>query len=264
MPFGPSDDETIWEYLHRADLELWSAGTPAHPVLVIDQFEEVFTLGERVPELVRAFRDDLGDLVENRIPVEIAARDDDPNLALRSHEYKLAHLPARGLPAGARGLASAHPIARSLPGAALPLRTGAAVEAVRGPAADLMTTVLARRIVDFIAGENIDGSLPDTTAGPNRPTGGHPSDVEPALLSLFCRELNEERKRQGKARFDDELIEGAKSNVLSNYYTSCVRDLPEHVAHFIEFELISRSGFRNSYAREDAVPSHLSEGSSRS
>ena len=50
--------------------------------------------------------------------------------------------------------------------------------------------------------------------------------MEPALLSLFCRELNEERKRRGQEHFDEQLVEDAKSDILSNYYSSCVRDLP--------------------------------------
>ena len=45
----PSDDESLWEYLHGKDFELWSAQNyPLTPVIVLDQFEELFTLGERV------------------------------------------------------------------------------------------------------------------------------------------------------------------------------------------------------------------------
>jgi len=45
----PSADESLWEFLHRADLELWSAQNYLlTPVVVLDQFEELFTLGERV------------------------------------------------------------------------------------------------------------------------------------------------------------------------------------------------------------------------
>ena len=37
------------------------------------------------------------------------------------------------------------------------------------------------------------------------------------------------------------------------------RSAAERVAEFIESELITEKGFRNSYAREDAVPSRLTE-----
>ena len=59
--------------------------------------------------------------------------------------------------------------------------------------------------------------------------------------------------------FDEQLVEDAKRDILSNYYSSCVGDLPPHVAEFIEAELITEKGFRDSYAREDAVPSHLTD-----
>ena len=76
---------------------------------------------------------------------------------------------------------------------------------------------------------------------------------------MFCRELNEERKRRGQDRFDERLVEDAKRDILSNYYSSCVRDMPESVSRFIESELITEKGFRNSYIREDAVPAHLTD-----
>ena len=94
-PMLPSDDESLWEYLHRMNFELWSARNyPLTPVIVLDQFEELFTLGERVPDLVDTFRNELGDLVENRIPADLATRiDNDEAVAsrfnLRSHNYKL-------------------------------------------------------------------------------------------------------------------------------------------------------------------------------
>ena len=71
----PSEEESVWEYLHRAGFELWSAQNyPLTPVIVLDQFEELFTLGEQVPGRVDDFRDELGDLAENRITPDLAAR----------------------------------------------------------------------------------------------------------------------------------------------------------------------------------------------
>jgi len=73
----PADEESLWEYLHRTDFELWSAQNyPLTPVIVLDQFEELFTLGKQVPGLVDDFRDELGDLAENRIPTDLCSRID--------------------------------------------------------------------------------------------------------------------------------------------------------------------------------------------
>ena len=83
--------------------------------------------------------------------------------------------------------------------------------------------------------------------------------------AFFARELNEERKRRGRPRFDVQLVEDSKRDVLSNYYLSCAGGLPPRVAEFIESELITRQawGFRNSFARDDAVPSRLTENEAR-
>ena len=262
----PLDEESLWEYLHRTDFELWSAQNyPLTPVIVLDQFEELFTLGERVPDLVRGFRNDLGDLAENRIPADLAARiEDDAAVAeqfhLRSRNYKLLiSLREDFLP----HLDEWRPLIPALGHSRmrlLPLRPGEAFDAVHKPAAHLMTDELARRVVGIIAGEDLPRGRDTAGADIDRPSDDlGASDVEPALLSLFCRELNEERKRRGQPQFDEQLVEDAKGDVLPNYYSSCVRDLPPRVADFIESELITEKGFRNSYAREDAVPLRLTE-----
>ncbi|MDH6247465.1 hypothetical protein [Mycobacterium sp. OTB74] len=91
----PSDSESVWEYLHRKDFELWSRRNhPLIPVIVLDQFEELFTLGKQVPDLVNAFRIEFGDLAENRIPADLATRIDADEVVaqqfnLRSRDYKL-------------------------------------------------------------------------------------------------------------------------------------------------------------------------------
>ncbi|MFD4267814.1 hypothetical protein [Rhodococcus sp. NPDC058481] len=262
----PSDQESLWEYLHRKDFELWSTQNyPLTPVIVLDQFEELFTLGERVPDLVRAFRDNLGDLAENRIPAELAARiEEDEAVAarfdLRSRKYKLLISLREDFLPELEGWRQLIPALGRSRVRLLNLRTSDALSAVRKPAAHLMPEPLARRVVAIVAGEDLHTGRDTVDAEASRPRdhrGG--SDVEPALLSLFCRELNEERKRRGQPQFDEQLVEVAKRDILSNYYSSCVSDLPPRVAGFIESELITEKGFRNSYPREDAVPSHLTD-----
>lgn len=67
----------------------------AEPValFVIDQFEEVFTLGIESPETIARLRIDLADLIENRIPATLARRiraseAGDSDLSLSSQRYK--------------------------------------------------------------------------------------------------------------------------------------------------------------------------------
>jgi len=69
----PRENETLWEYFHRRGYPLRGQdGVSRVPVLVFDQFEEIFTLGEggRKSRSAR-FLTELSDLVENRPPKEI-------------------------------------------------------------------------------------------------------------------------------------------------------------------------------------------------
>ena len=126
-PMLPSDEESLWEYLHRNDFELWSARNyPLTPVIVLDQFEELFTLGERVPDLVDAFRNELGDLAENRIPADLATRIDrrrrcGTTIQLAVAQLQVVDQPARRLPSRSRRMVPAHSLAGTLTGAAASL-----------------------------------------------------------------------------------------------------------------------------------------------
>src|SRR6185436_19966955 len=79
----------------RSDFQLWSAqNQPLTPVFVVDQFEEVFTLGATQPAAVARLREDLADLIENRIPVATEARvaaDEaaGDGFALRAQRYRV-------------------------------------------------------------------------------------------------------------------------------------------------------------------------------
>lgn len=242
--------ETLWEYLHRADLELWSEQNyPLTPVLVLDQFEEVFTLGERLPERVERFKIDLGDLAENRIPAALAGRlaadaSTAQRLDLRRMAYKLVVTLREDFLPHLEGWRAAVPSLGRVRVRLLPMRPEQALSAVYDTAPHLMDEPLARRIVAFVA------AAQETSGG---------GEIEPALLSLFCRGLNEQRKRQGKDRFDEQLLEGAQQSIIADYYRSCVEGLPDSVSRFIETDLITEKGFRNSYAKDDAVPTFLTQ-----
>jgi WD40 repeat protein len=262
----PSDEESLWEYLHRTNFELWCPQSHLlTPVIVLDQFEELFTLGERVPDLVDELRNELGDLAENRIPADLATRiGENEDLArqfdLRSRNYKLLISLREDFLPDLEGWCRLIPTLGRSRARLLRLRTSAAVDAVHKPASDMMTPELAHRVVGIVAGENLHPRHNPTSADVVSPSDQDAAaEVEPALLSLFCRELNEERKKRGLAQFDMALVEDAKRDTLSNYYMSCVRDLRPEVKRFIETELITEKGFRDSYIREDAVPEHLTE-----
>ena len=165
---------TLWEYMHRADLELWSEQNhPLVPVLVIDQFEEVFTLGEGLQEEVERFKVDFGDLAENRIPKTLEARwrptrgSAQPRPA--RHALQIAAVAARGFPAAPRRLA----IRRAVPG------TNPDAAAADAPGAGVLGGLRHR-------------------AAPDGCTGGAAHRAVRGCGSLFGRRGQRRRARRGR------------------------------------------------------------------
>src|ERR1019366_5129333 len=63
-------NETLWEYFHKE--QLWKSVTP---ILIFDQFEEIFTLAKKSTRFeskeLNDFWEELGDLAENSIPEKL-------------------------------------------------------------------------------------------------------------------------------------------------------------------------------------------------
>ena len=259
------ENETLWEYLHRVGLEFWSADNyPLMPVLVCDQFEEIFTLGKRLPAGVQTFSLDLGDLAENRIPPSLRGRldrgdGDGQKMDLRAMRYKLVVSLREDFLPDLEGWRRAMPSLGRVRVRLLPMNRDQALSAVYETAPHLMDEALGKRIVRFVAAEQTAWNESDSAVASGNGSDVSAGEIEPALLSLFCRGLNERRKARKKARFDDDLLESSKQGIISDYYQSCIEGVPESVSRFIETELITEKGYRNSFAKEDAIPGFLTE-----
>lgn len=193
-----ADGETPWEYLHRTGQELWTRQNRlVRPVFVFDQFEELFTLGRMVPAEIAAFREDLADLVENRIPAGVAhGLENRPaselGLDLQAMPYKVVLALREDFLADLEGWRPTIPSLRRNRMRLLPMGPEQALQAVCNERTNhLVAEPLDREIVAFLA------SGTATPEGDGSPEGGGPT-VEPALLSLFCQGVTS--TASGKAR----------------------------------------------------------------
>ena len=237
--------ETLWEFFHhRDDVLRGGSGQLLTPLLVFDQFEELFTLGAAA-DATRAraqdFLNQLADLVENRPPASFEARLDagtvdaekfdfarsDYRVLIALREDYLPHL--ESLKATMPALMQNRLRLTRLSGAQ-------ALEAVVKPAPGLVPEEVARAIVAFVAGR---ADLAQ-------------AEVEPALLSLVCRELNHRRLAAGAAAIDAALLEGSRETILVEFYERALADQPPAVRHFVEDELLTDSGYRENIALERA------------
>lgn len=235
--------ETLWEFLHHRDDVLKDPkGRTLIPILIFDQFEEIFTLAQSDDagrKRAQEFLADLADLVENRPPAALEARIErdeadaarfdfaraDYRILISLREDYLAHL---------EGLKGRMPSVTQNRMRLARMTGVQAVAAVCAPAPHLVSVTVAEAIVRFVAG---GADL------------AH-AEVEPSLLSLICRELNNTRLAQGQAEISADLLAGSRDTILSEFYERALVDQPPGVRIFIEDEMLTDSGFRESAAEE--------------
>lgn len=237
------EGETLWEFLHHRDDVLCDAnGRTLMPILIFDQFEEIFTLAQSDDagrQRAQDFLTDLADLVENRPPAALEARIDrdeadasrfdfaraDYRILISLREDYLAHL---------EGLKDLMPSVTQNRMRLARMNGMQALSAVRRPAPELVSEPVAESIVRFVAG----GAALAV------------AEVEPSLLSLICRELNNTRLAQGQAEISADLLAGSRATILSEFYERALADQPAGVRVFIEDEMLTDSGFRESVGEE--------------
>ena len=250
-PGAAKPGETLWEFFHHRDDRLIDRdGLGVVPVLVFDQFEELFTLGaargERRDRAV-AFMRELAELVENRPSAQLVARLDQSSEEMESFDFGrtdyrvIISLREDFLP----DLETLKTIMPALMQKRMRLArmTGQqALEAVLKPGGALVDAEVARAIVEFVAGAR--GGSGERLAE---------LDVEPALLSVICRELNERRRSLGQAQITADLVTGNRREILTDFYDRSVADLPAPMRAFVEDRLLTKSGFRDNLALETAL-----------
>ena len=248
----------LWLLLHDphygfcADPSAASSATLPRPVLILDQFEEIFTLGERKPNAAEDLCAALAVLAENRAPADLDARlaeDDDLALRLR-HDAR----PARVILSLREDfLHMLERWKRAVPAVMenrleLRLLTGpqallAAVEPGKRRCRDsslppIVSDATGAAIVRFVAGVTPEVPLDEI-------------DAVPPLLSLLCAELNEQRVGPEDV-IRPEQLHGRAEDILEKFYNRCFDSHPSAVRVFVEERLLSHEGFRESTAEDTA------------
>jgi hypothetical protein len=235
--------ESLWEFLHhRGDVLHDEQGKTLIPLLIFDQFEEIFTLGQGDDagrKRAAQFLEDLADLVENRPPASLEAKMNSDEAAVERFDFTrsdyrvlialredyLAHL---------EGVKAVMPSITQNRMRLARMTGEQALEAVLKPGGKLVNEEVAEAIVRFVAG----GSELRN------------AEVEPSLLSLICRELNNARITQGRQEISTDVLAGSRETILAEFYERALADQPPGVRKFIEDEMLTESGFRESLAEE--------------
>jgi WD40 repeat protein len=243
----PRAGETLWQYFHRPDADFWDdRNHPTTPVLVFDQFEELFTKGREVPEQVNEVIETLADLAEGPSPALMNdAAETDRSLLRQVFEDRyrlligirsdyLAQLQA--ISDRVRAVFANRYELHRMSGAA-------ALESTLTAGGHLMDEDVARRIVRFIAGAGEDGDT-ESVEG---------LEVEPALLSLVCSELNATRLEKGEPTITASMLSGTKDEILSRFYETSFADVSPELRELVEDKLVTRDGKGRNFISEQTA-----------
>jgi hypothetical protein len=241
-----ADSESMWEFLHhRGDVLRDSTGATVIPLLIFDQFEEIFTLAQS-DDFGRAraarFIEELADLVENRPPKSLEKQLDVDDSATERFDfargdYRVLIALREDYLAPLEGLKTAMPSISQNRLRLAPMTGTQALSAVVHPGGQLVSEEVAAAIVRFVAG---GAELAN-------------AEVEPSLLSLICRELNDARIAQGRSEISLDLLAGSHATILSNFYERALADQSAAVRRIVEDDLLTDSGFRENVAEENLL-----------
>lgn len=259
--YDSSQEETMWEYFHRHRFYYQSSDDSAQeimPVLIFDQFEEIFTL-QKNGDLVSNFFEELSNLLNNVCPNNLLAptvkedvsvttptrkslikrglvhtdnrRDyiDETNLhiVISLREDYLSYLERNILHI---------PSLKHNRYCLLPLNEDQAAEVIMQPVSGMVSKDVAKEIISKVTDVSTDKFDID-----DNPT----LEVDSAILSLFLRELFE-KKPVNSRTIDISLINEFGDDIIQSFYEKVMSQISVECAEYLEKRLITKDGKRDS------------------
>lgn len=242
--------ETLWEYFHKEPL--WKSITP---ILVFDQFEEIFTLAKLDPRFASTdlplFWEELSDIIENNIPEKLNEQFL-KNKETITYNYKIQNTKVvfsfreEYLPE-IESITSKIPSIKYSRFRLLPMNGNQAYEVITKTWKEKIQKEQADQIVRYFTNE----------------TGKISYDlisVEPSLLSQVCAYIDNERIEEGSSNVSDALLKKyTQETTLRSIYDEALIAAAESLSKnddrnskaktnlikiFIEDKLITSEGFR--------------------
>lgn len=250
---------TLWELFHREAFDLWDANNRlVTPVLMLDQFEEIFQIidddASAAPR-VKALLDNLAELVENRLPARLSRdelpADEDHRFDIESKDYRVILSFREDYLPQVRKLRTIFPSV---------VENHVRLEALSGPQALAVIERAGRNVVDHDAATMVvravgrRAGLLQMLLEPAGPEAGEPGhsvaglEVDPAVLSVVCFYLNAERQKRAQSKIDVGLVKLKKpEDIFEDYYRMAISEVPTDARRFIESSLITLGGERVLY-----------------
>lgn len=233
---------SLWEYFHQLSLLRGFV----EPVLIFDQFEELFTRGEFYDDRVKHFITELSNLIENEVPVEVQDKYEGEQIPLDlvAQHYRILISLREDYLARLETLSLTIPSLKKSRYRLLQMNADQALEAVLMPGREIIHEPEARQLLQFLFEEpNISQSLKHDIP-----------EVEPFLLSLVCFQVNNRRKRRQEPHITSQLVEKIQvKNIIEEFYEKSVSFLTKGSRDLLEEKLLTADGFRKLQPKVDLV-----------
>ncbi|HEX8314293.1 MAG TPA: hypothetical protein VF609_04840 [Flavisolibacter sp.] len=249
--------QTLWEYFHQE--QLWKSVTP---ILIFDQFEEIFTLGKKSQRFgakeLADFWEELADLIENSIPEKLKDhflnQKEEVTFNYKAQKVKTLFSFREEFLPEFESITAKIPSIKYSRFRLMPMNGDQAYQVITKTWKEKIYASEAHKIVGFFASEQ-EKDLPYEAL-----------EIEPSLLSQVCSFIDRERLLQGMDKMSAEFLNKyPKDIILSSIYYEVLTesnaaiignsqsiDKPsvsaeKPVNEFIEDKLITDEGYRTKY-----------------
>ncbi len=232
-------DKTLWEYFHENTLK----DGLLKPILIFDQFEEIFRLDKKYQKEANEIIIEISNLIENQIPAQVNQRKESGELPYdaKKQNYRIILSLRESYLPNFEDLSSFMPSIKKNKYKLLELNRLSAIDVVFNAGKGIITKKNAERIVDLI----LTDSIPDFEKHYENKELIDSFLIEPFILSLVCYEINELRINENYDEISSELIDKVEiSKIIKDFYENSTSDLPKSSRKIIENVLLTFDGYR--------------------
>lgn len=262
VPVIDSNKESIWEYLHRNTFYHPLYETPIRPLIVFDQFEEIFTLQKNEKsrrEFFAQLADVLNDIVPNYIldsqknqTIAALANPDQPfklnfgrsqnseSRYIKEANFNIVFVIREDFLSYLERYTRYIPIMKNNRYALLPLNEEQAADIITKPRKGLVNLDVAKMIIEKVT-ESSDVQL-----------DGHPEiEVSAAVLSLYLSRIY--NKKGDSPIITEDMVSQYSENIIRDFYEESIADIPQEDVEKLENLLLTYNGRRDSMTLNDLI-----------
>ena len=219
---------TLWEYFQKLEI----LDDFVKPILIFDQFEEIFTKSKKNSANFKKFFIEFGNFIENEIPYEVQKKykNLDFPFEIKKQNFKALIVLRENFLPKIESFRIRIPLLTKSRFRLSQMKKKDALLAITKPNPEIINNKIANEILNEIYKQNIKN---------------HKNKIEPFLLSLFCYQLNETRLRKKEEEISEEILKKTDiENILKKYYLNNTKDIEKNVKIIIEQELLTFDGQR--------------------